>query len=205
MFIYTILSRITHPTLLMGFLESLNELRKHNPGWDYQLVKVDAGDVNLTLLDLTGHSSLATLTLFESQCINQVKAARVLVLLRANQVVLAQQLMQSYSCSVLCVDERQLRLRELVECSMKIRRYISPLFLRVRESAALQSEAVHFTTAETRVLDGLRFGKNGVQLSNELFRSQKTISTHKRNIMKKLGAKSELELYKALQGITQSE
>ncbi|MBF2788687.1 LuxR C-terminal-related transcriptional regulator [Enterobacter asburiae] len=43
----------------------------------------------------------------------------------------------------------------------------------------------------------LKSGKTGIELSREMFRSQKTISTHKRKIMLKLGVKNDLELRKA--------
>ncbi|WP_206689005.1 LuxR C-terminal-related transcriptional regulator [Enterobacter asburiae] len=43
----------------------------------------------------------------------------------------------------------------------------------------------------------MKSGKTGIELSREMFRSQKTISTHKRKIMLKLGVKNDLELRKA--------
>jgi hypothetical protein len=50
-----------------------------------------------------------------------------------------------------------------------------------------------------KVLIGLKSGKTGIELSREMFRSQKTISTHKRKIMFKLGVKNDLQLRKAIQ------
>lgn len=199
MFIFTLCSRVAHPTLLTGLLESLNALRSHNPGWDYQLT--DNENADLTVLDFTGYASLAALTEEEFLCINPAKAGKIVVLLSARQAVMARQLMQSHPCSLLCVDERQLRLRELVECSLKKRRYISPLFLRLREGEEQPPAAVHFTVAEKKVINGLRGGKSGVEMALEMFRSQKTISSHKRSIMQKLGATSDLELRKAIMGM----
>ncbi len=107
--------------------------------------------------------------------------------------------MRSYRCSLLCVDERLLELRELIKHSMKKQRYISAHFLRLQEQENNITDGMIFTDAEKKVLIGLKSGKTGIELSREMFRSQKTISTHKRKIMFKLGVKNDLQLRKAIQ------
>lgn len=196
MFTFTLFPYEMHPTLLTGLLENLNTLRRHNPSWNYQLV--DNENAHLVVLDFTLYDSLARLTPEAFLRISQGKTGKILVLLSARQVVLARQLMLSYSCSLLCVDERQLRLRELVESSLKNRRYISPFFLHACQNVEQRPVAVYFTPAERQIIKGLRCGHNGVEISRKIFRSQKTISSHKRRIMQKLGVKNDLELHNAM-------
>ncbi|MCM7024210.1 helix-turn-helix domain-containing protein [Enterobacter asburiae] len=97
------------------------------------------------------------------------------------------------------MDERLLELRELIKHSMKKQRYISAHFLRLQEQENNITDGMVFTDAEKKVLIGLKSGKTGIELSREMFRSQKTISTHKRKIMFKLGVKNDLQLRKAIQ------
>ncbi|MEP8889446.1 helix-turn-helix transcriptional regulator [Enterobacter roggenkampii] len=196
MFTYTLFSRVSHPTLLTGLLEGLSILRIHNSGWDYQLI--DNENAHLVVLDFTDRDSLDMLTEQEFQFINQKKAEKVLVMLTATQTVLARQLIQFHRCSLLCVDERQPRLLELIEGSLKRQRYISPFFSRMRYRAEKLTSTIHFTATEKKILNRLRDGKTAKEISHEIFRSQKTISSHKRNIMQKLGVTSDLELRQAI-------
>ena len=65
---------------------------------------------------------------------------------------------------------------------MRKRRYLSPMMARITGKCAFQ-EPVIFTPAEMSVIAYLRQGYSGVEIATRLFRSQKTISSHKRNIM----------------------
>ncbi|EPC4330250.1 regulatory LuxR family protein [Enterobacter sp. AG326] len=197
MFTFTIYSRVVHPTLLNGFLSSLKAFREQNPEWNYELIRHD--NAHLTLLDFTAYDALTDITAAEYEGLCRPGEGTALVMLSACQEKLALQLMKSYRCSLLCVDERLLELRELIKHSMKSQRYISAHFLRLREQKNNISDGMFFTDAERKVLSGLKSGKTGIELSREMFRSQKTISTHKRKIMFKLGVKNDLELRKAIQ------
>lgn len=203
MITYTIFPGTTRPTLLTGFVECLNTLRLHNPGWSYELVQHD--DADLQLVDLTCSRSPDELTTEELRRISQPAPWKVLVLLTIRQKELARELLKTRHCSLLCVDEQQLRLRELVECSMKKRRYISSFFSHLSEDAHGGHSDIVFTHAEIKIINALRCGKNGVEISNEMFRSQKTISTHKRRIMKKLGVENNMELREAIMNISLSD
>lgn len=84
-------------------------------------------------------------------------------------------------------------MREIIQLTMKKKRYLSPMIVR-RSSATAPTEVVGFTPAESTVLNYLSKGWSGAEISKVLFRSEKTISTHKRNIMGKLGVKDDFEL-----------
>lgn len=196
MFTYLIDSRVPHPTLLTGFLACLEDLPESSPGRNYRLTGQE--EAHLVVLDFTSRASLEALTPEESCLIQHSKPWKIVVLLSAAQQLMACQLISTYKCSLLCVDERQLCLRELVESSLKKRCYISPIFIQVQKRYDSIKAGVEFTLAETKVLNGLRRGMSGIQISLELFRSQKTISSHKRKIMQKLGLKNNLELRKVI-------
>jgi len=197
MFTFTIYSRVVHPTLLNGFLYSLKAFREQNPEWNYEVIRYD--NARLTLLDFTAYDALTDITAAEYEGLCRPGEGASLVMLSACQEKLALQLMKSYRCSLLCMDERLLELRELIKRSMKSQRYISAHFLRLKEQKNNIYDGMFFTDAERKVLSGLKSGKTGIELSREMFRSQKTISTHKRKIMVKLGVKNDLELRKAIQ------
>lgn len=197
MFTFTVCSRVVHPTLLNGFLSSLKAFREQNPDWKYELTRQD--NAHLTLLDFTAYHTLTDISAAEYESLCRPGEGTALVMLSACQEKLAHQLMRSYRCSLLCVDERLLELRELIKHSMKKQRYISAHFLRLQEQENNITDGMIFTDAEKKVLIGLKSGKTGIELSREMFRSQKTISTHKRKIMFKLGVKNDLQLRKAIQ------
>ncbi|MCU6278853.1 helix-turn-helix domain-containing protein [Enterobacter quasiroggenkampii] len=196
MFTFTISAHIIHPTLLTGFLTCAHKLSLANPGWQYRLVHGEKAHLNV--LDFTDHHMPDTLSDEDLGSLNQCREGEILVLLGTRQKRLAQYLYQSYPCSLLCVDERNFRIRDLVESTLRQRRYISPLFISMKIITAQRSLDVKFTPAETKVISGLRRGKTGAELSAKLFRSQKTISAHKRSIMHKLGVNSNFELYQVL-------
>lgn len=196
MFTYSILSPNTTSTHLCGLKRCFDEIAHTNPNWGYQFLFEEKTELNphLIILDLTLYQDLTLLSSDEVGYLNQDKGYKVLVLLKKTQMHLADVLLRENRCSLLCVDERLFRLREVVESSLKKRRYISASILSKQLTSKPQEQKVDFTGAELRVLKGLCMGKNGVEISQEIFRSQKTISTHKRNIMKKLGVDNDFEL-----------
>lgn len=74
---------------------------------------------------------------------------------------------------------------------------ISPLVTLLPEYKAHSEMNIHFTAMEQSILEGLLNGSSVTQLANQFRRSVKTISTHKRNIMKKVGAETEVEFFTA--------
>ncbi|MEP8888250.1 helix-turn-helix transcriptional regulator [Enterobacter roggenkampii] len=197
MFTFTVFSRVIRPTLLNGFLSSLQSFCDHHSGWNYELVRHD--HAHLIVLDFTVYDTLDALTDAELESLCRPDEGTVLVMLSACQGTLARHLIKAYRCSLLCVDEHQLDLRELITLSTNKRRYISSYFMRLDEQAKMMDVALLLTKAEIKVLNGLNSGKNGADLSREMFRSQKTISAHKRKIMLKLGVKTDLELRRTIQ------
>lgn len=193
MFTYIIATHITNHTLRIGLIECAKKLSSANPDWEYRIV--NEGDAHLIVLDFTSREILSEQDL---QHLVERPDSRTLVLLGARQKGMAQYLYQTYCCSLLCVDERTFRIRELVECTIKKIRYISPLFRSMFVIESQHKIDAEFTDAEARVINLLSSGNSGLDISRKLFRSQKTISTHKRNIMRKLGVKNSFELHKVI-------
>lgn len=196
MIVYTIYTRNIHQTLLHGLMACAKKLKTANPEWEYQFV--DEGEAHLNVLDFTTRERPDSLNEDDLKLLSYYPDSSTLVLLRSEQSQLAKHLIQSYRCSLLCVDECHFRMRELVESSLKKKRYVSPVFLRhceVEEKCALE---LNFTPAEYKVLHGLCRRETGTEMSAKLFRSQRTISSHKRSIMRKLGVKDAFELHQVL-------
>lgn len=170
--------------------QGLIQLARTNPGWTYSLHTIEQEtevSPNLNIIDLTLESDNYTGTF-------SLDSARVLVLVHAGQRRLIRHLLQQSRCSILCVDEHHFNFREIVESSMRNKRFLSPFISSFAMNKAKALDPVTLTDAEMKVLNFIRDGKNGVEISQALFRSQKTISSHKRNIMRKFGVRDDLSL-----------
>lgn len=197
MFIYKIQNTLSNHIYLYGLTIALNNLLKNNPGWSYSLInKIEPASekAHLTLIDFTNYESIREITPEENKLIQKKHGYKTLVLLKGEQSALAYTLQNYYTCSMLCVDELQFHIRELVESSLKKRRFTSTMTVKMVDKYAQLYKNIEFTAAEMRILSGLHSGKRGTEISYELFRSQKTISSHKRRIMKKLGVNDDLSL-----------
>jgi len=80
---------------------------------------------------------------------------------------------------------------------LNYQRALSPYFQQKRATSA-QSSQKFLTATEWEVLMAIKTMKTNSNVAQKLGRSCKTISTHKRNAMKKLGLKNSIELYKYL-------
>ncbi|MGU3523009.1 helix-turn-helix domain-containing protein [Enterobacteriaceae bacterium C23F] len=197
---YSILSFSPDSVWLRAMDLGFAHLARINPGWTYSLTtEQDNNPVpNLYILDLTN----ATEACVESF---PVKNSRMLVLLRASQRRLIRKLHEESRCSVLCVDEYFFNYRDIVEASVRNKRFLSPY---IRELTTMQPKSestIELTAAESKVLTYIRDGLNGVEISEALFRSQKTVSSHKRNIMRKLGVRDDLGLKQKIQAMAECE
>lgn len=74
---------------------------------------------------------------------------------------------------------------------------ISP-YLQQKQMASVQSAQQCLTATEWEVLNEIKTMKTNASVAEKMGKSSKTISTHKRNAMKKLGLKNSIELYKYL-------
>ncbi len=175
---------------------SFEQLARSNPGWTYSITThvtalENTTEPNLHLLDVTAEPD-AVVNRFP------VTGPRLLVLVHASQRKVIKQLLQSCHCSILCVDERIFNFREIIEASMRNKRFLSPFVRELMAQAASAEESIVLTEAESKVLDYIRDGMSGVEISLALFRSQKTVSSHKRSIMRKFGVRDDLGLKKKL-------
>ncbi|MCU6306624.1 helix-turn-helix domain-containing protein [Enterobacter quasiroggenkampii] len=197
MFIYKIFNTLSDNTYLYGITVALNNLLKINPEWSYLLINnknTQQEEVHLTIIDFTSYEKISEITKEEEKLIQEEKGYKTLVLLNSEQSALAYTLHQFYTCSLFCVDELHFHIRELIEHTLKKRRFTSAMIVKMVEKHIQSYRDIKFTAAEMLILSGLYSGKTAVKISNEIFRSQKTISSHKRRIMKKLGAEDELSL-----------
>ncbi|HEY2455284.1 MAG TPA: LuxR C-terminal-related transcriptional regulator [Scandinavium sp.] len=170
------------------------QLARTNPGWSYSITTTAQGTqptLNLYLLDLTEKKE----ALVESF---PVPGPRMLVMVHASQRRLIKHLLQESRCSILCVDEHFFNFREIIESSMRNKRFLSPFIREITIHVPSSEGIIVLTDAESKVLGFIREGKSGVEISRALFRSQKTISSHKRNIMRKYGVRDDLGLKKKL-------
>ena len=175
--------------LELGF----SQLARTNPGWDFSMSTQPENNVvpDLYILDLT----TATDVYIDAF---PVTNSRMLLLVQASQKKLIRHLLAESRCSILCVDEYFFTFREIVEASIRKKRFLSAFIRGITEPEPVEPLSVLLTDAESKVLEYLREGKNGVEISQALFRSQKTVSSHKRNIMRKFGVRDDLGLKQKL-------
>jgi len=173
------------------------QLSKTNPGWSYTLMPPLAAESKkpeLIVMDCTAEETVLLSVL-------PTNSSQLLVLVRASQKRLIHFLLAESRCSLLCVDEPQFAMRTLVEDTCKKKRFLSPHIRQILNANPLTQQPIFFTEAESTVLNLLQEGKKGIEISQVLFRSQKTVSTHKRNIMRKLGVRDDFSLKRKLKMI----
>ncbi|MBB1201093.1 LuxR family transcriptional regulator [Enterobacteriaceae bacterium 89] len=165
------------------------QLARTNPGWSYAIStgQGNAGIPDLYVLDLTTANEINVDAL-------PVNHSKMLVLIQASQKKLIRHIYNETRCSLLCIDEHALNFRNIVEASIRNKRFISTLIQSLLLTLPVTAPETPLTDTEHKILEYLREGKNGVEISQLLFRSQKTISSHKRNIMRKFGVSDDLGL-----------
>ncbi|MFK3659380.1 LuxR C-terminal-related transcriptional regulator [Scandinavium sp. NPDC088450] len=196
---YNVLSLSAQSIWVQAIGFGLTHLARTNPGWSYLILsKEEEGIVpNLYILDLTANTDIDVQAL-------PVVNSRLLVLVHAYQRRLIKKLQQESRCSLLCVDEHFLNFREIIESSARHKRFMSPFIRELLMQQPVPVDEIKLTETESKVLKFIRNGKNGVEISQALFRSQKTISSHKRNIMRKLGVSDDLGLKQKILAMEES-
>ncbi|MDY1038737.1 hypothetical protein GJV04_06790 [Enterobacteriaceae bacterium RIT714] len=197
MFIFQIQNHISNNIYLAGIRCSLDKLASHNPHWRYQMASAQVcpeSEVHLMTFDVT-HCN----TTEEFLSCDVPNTPHALVLIKAAQKELLSSLVTHFNCSILCVDEVNFQMRELIETVVKNNRYLSAIATR-HKTIVFPVEQAMLTRTECTILGYLGQGRSGVDISKALFRSEKTISTHKRSIMRKLKVTNDLELRKYIQG-----
>lgn len=197
MFIYKIFSTLSNNAYLYGITVALNNLLNTHPKWSYLLINnqhTKQEEVHLTIVDFTNYEKISEMTKEEEKLIQKENGYKTLVLLKSEQSALAYTLHQFYTCSLFCVDELHFHIRELIAHTLKKRRFTSMMIVKMVAKHIQTYRDIKFTAAETLILSEFHSGKTAIKISNEIFRSQKTISSHKRRIMKKLGAEDEFSL-----------
>ncbi|MCK7357300.1 LuxR C-terminal-related transcriptional regulator [Enterobacter roggenkampii] len=178
---------------LSGIRKCLDNVVRHQPGWGYSLSPYlfnENDDIQLLIIDATSYRAINDIPV---AVLALLKRKSTLILVKALQKTLFEQLEKAYSCSVLCVDEITFHMRDIIEKMAHNKRYLSPLVMRVGQQREPEEDIV-LTPSEYQIMKYYAQGFSGVEMSKRLFRSEKTISSHKRRIMKKLGAKTDIEL-----------
>lgn len=176
---------------LSGIRGCLDNLASHHQGWSYQLSPLGLNDhANVVIVDGTQYKTMQDIP---QSILSLLQKKSTLVLVNAFQQVLAGRLEIECRCSLLCVDEMTFHLRDILDVTMRGKRYLSPLIMRFRQKTS-EETSTRLTLAEHRIMVFLKQGYSGVEIARLLYRSEKTVSSHKRRIMKKLGAKSDVEL-----------
>jgi Response regulator containing a CheY-like receiver domain and an HTH DNA-binding domain len=189
----------TNQMWLSALGHGFSQLARTNPGWNYTLSTVHEAETtpDLYVLDLTMEKEWDVDRL-------PVNHSRLLILVQASQRKLIKQVLNESRCSLLCVDEHYFTFRDIVELCMRRKRFLSPFARALMSEQTHTHSAIQLTEAESKVLEYIRAGKSGVEMSQALFRSQKTISSHKRNIMRKFGVRDDLGLKQKLIALAES-
>jgi len=176
---------------LSGIRGCLDTLARHHHGWNYQLSPLGLYDeADLLIVDGTQYETIKEIP---ESLLFLLHKRSTLILVNAFQQALTDILEKECCCSILCVDEMTFHLRDILDVTMRGKRYLSPLIIRFKQKTS-EETPTRLTLAEHRIMTFLKQGYSGVEIARLLFRSEKTVSSHKRRIMKKLGAKSDVEL-----------
>ncbi|WP_320726803.1 response regulator transcription factor [Enterobacter sp. 118C5] len=185
---------IAHPRIYLsgirGCLDNIVHNQSHREYCFSPYVFNKKEEIHLLVIDATCHE---TINDFPVAVLDLLKRRSTLMLVNALQKTLIEQLEKAHCCSVLCVDEMTFDMRDILEMTMHNKRYLSPLVMRIGQQRDPEDE-IALTPSEYQVMKYFGNGLSGVEISKRLFRSEKTISSHKRRIMKKLGARSDVEL-----------
>lgn len=206
MFYYTMRYFSHNELYISGLRICLDRIAKGNPQWHYTLLPfsdISPSDAHLNIIDCTSFDSVSAL-LPVMRKLNNLPGYRILLLVSGAQKGLISQLGLYYSCSMLCVDEYHFQIHDIIDCNLKHMTWHSPMIMRFRRDDEV-TEPVSFTQAENKIVERIVKGYSGVEISAQLFRSQKTVSTHKRRIMQKLGVKDEVELKSAILKLEQRQ
>ncbi|WP_368540938.1 helix-turn-helix transcriptional regulator [Enterobacter soli] len=176
--------------IISGIRQSLESLVSNNPDWQFTLSPLSASEYEPYQLLIIDGTKYLSETDFPAHALRR---KNTLIMLKITQRALMERLVTSHRCSILCVDEFTFRMRDILDEVLRKKRYLSPLAARFLDIPRACEEIV-LTPAEHNIVKYLRQGYCGVEISKLLFRSEKTVSTHKRKIMGKLGVKNDVEL-----------
>ncbi|MEH0887967.1 helix-turn-helix transcriptional regulator [Enterobacter sp. UNJFSC 003] len=165
----------------------------NHKNWEYDIAPYSFtgnDDIPLLVVDATQSKTVNDLP---PDVLPLLQCKSILILVNALQKTFIQSLVNDFRCSLLCVDEINIHMRDIIEMAMRKKRYLSPLTLRAQHKQSIDTD-IKFTPTEHRIITYFGEGLSGVEISKRLFRSEKTISSHKRRIMQKIGAKNDVEL-----------
>jgi DNA-binding NarL/FixJ family response regulator len=181
----------------MFFQVEIDECRDGYSAWE----KIQANAYDLLILDITMPST-DLFTLVKKIFILRPNQ-KVLILTMSSEQIFAKKYLQLGVKGFITKEAPQSEINQAITSVLNNRRYISA---RIRDSLTLEmldSEAKSlFDTLSQRELEIMNYlidGKNVSEIANMLSIHISTVSTHKANILQKLGVSNIIELSKLVQ------
>ncbi|QBH97630.1 response regulator transcription factor [Limnobaculum zhutongyuii] len=103
--------------------------------------------------------------------------------------------------SLLALQTPEAEMRQQISRALSGELIISSTLYMPSTVASIDPDVDSLTDAEQRVLKLMYQGYSIVQIAEQLCRSAKTVSTHKYHLMRKLGARNEVELFARMEVI----
>jgi DNA-binding NarL/FixJ family response regulator len=122
------------------------------------------------------------------------QALPILVVTMHNEPRLAQAALRAGANGFITKDAEPTVLLEAVRKVLAGGRYVSQELLEAIAFLPTQANEQRLSAREHEILLRLAAGQSNSEIAHELFISEKTVSTHKANLMSKLGAKSLADL-----------
>jgi DNA-binding NarL/FixJ family response regulator len=122
------------------------------------------------------------------------QALPILVVTMHNEPRLAQAALRAGANGFITKDAEPTVLLEAVRKVLAGGRYVSQQLLEAIAFLPTQTNEQRLSAREHEILLRLAAGQSNSEIAHELFISEKTVSTHKANLMSKLGAKSLADL-----------
>lgn len=160
------------------------------------LEKLRATQVDLLLLDMTmpGKSGVDLITHIKGIYPDLL----ILVLSMHNEVNIVMRAVKAGVSGYICKDCSPQMLLEAIRKVITTGKYLSPLMAEqlvyASTSPALDNIELALSDRELEIFHMLVDGKSVSEIANQLFISDKTVSTHKKHLLGKLGLKNVAEL-----------
>ncbi|WP_051916890.1 MULTISPECIES: helix-turn-helix transcriptional regulator [unclassified Serratia (in: enterobacteria)] len=156
----------------------------------------DLSDVDLIVSELYGLNENITTGVKLLSFVQSIRHDRPLLIMTdepGNQVLDCLEYLPGASCIALSEDINQLIIQ--IDRVLADNIVISLSLSNKQRMNLSNSDALPFSRSEIQVYTLLQKGFSITQIAKKISRSVKTVSAHKRNMMGKLGIKSEVELY----------
>lgn len=161
------------------------------------LAKLNEGFFDLLLLDLTMPAPSGVVLIQRIR--EHHPRIPILVVTMHNEARMAQAAFRAGANGYITKDSDPELLLGAVAKVLAGGRYASPEMYEAIAFLPTESAGMELSNREQEILSRLVLGQSNVQIAHELFISEKTVSTHKANIMAKLGVDNLADLVRYVQ------